>query len=73
MTLFGTKLTTSENDGKKDKTDTKKKPMPFTTWFAQMKSDLEEEFPNFDSSELTKIGMKRYKEYKQVKKTFSVS
>lgn len=66
MTLFGTKVASTDIEGKKEKTDAKKKPVPFMTWYNQIKSDLEEEFPDVDSSELTKIGMKRYREYKEV-------
>lgn len=65
MTLFGTKVVSNEADSKKDKSDSKKKPPPFLTWFNQSKSELEEEFPELDSSELTKIGMSRYKEFKE--------
>ncbi|XP_034234395.1 WD repeat and HMG-box DNA-binding protein 1 [Thrips palmi] len=65
MTLFGTTLSSNQNSGKKDKSDSKKKPVPFVAWFSKVKSELQEEFPDIDSSELTKIGMKRYKEYKE--------
>lgn len=63
MTLFGTKVDSNQS---KDKNDAKKKPVPFVAWFSKIKPDLQEEFPDVDSSELTKIGMKRYKEYKEV-------
>lgn len=72
MTLFGTKLNSNQNDSnKKDKGDSKKKPIPFMTWFSKAKSELQEEFPDVDSSELSKIGLKRYKEYKEVLLLFS--
>lgn len=65
MTLFGTKLASNQSDGKRDKSDSKKKPVPFVAWFSTAKSELQEEFPDLDTDELSKIGMKRYKEYKE--------
>lgn len=64
MTLFATKLKSNQDDGKKDKMKEKMKPPPFMTWFSQNKSELIEEFPDLDSSELTKVGMQRYKDFK---------
>ncbi|KAK3930770.1 WD repeat and HMG-box DNA-binding protein 1 [Frankliniella fusca] len=65
MTLFGTAVPSNSIDVKKSDEVKKKKPAPFMTWFSKIKSELQEEFPDVDPSELTKIGMKRYKEYKE--------
>uniref|UniRef100_A0A1B6DME6 Uncharacterized protein n=1 Tax=Clastoptera arizonana TaxID=38151 RepID=A0A1B6DME6_9HEMI len=47
------------NENKPTKTN------PFMEWFSSQKSNLEEEFPDLDTSELTKIAIKRFKEEKQ--------
>lgn len=65
MTLFGTRVTSNSSDAKKCDSDPKKKPIPFVAWFNKIKSELQEEFPDVDPAEIAKIGMKRYKEYKE--------
>ncbi|XP_046676836.1 WD repeat and HMG-box DNA-binding protein 1-like isoform X1 [Homalodisca vitripennis] len=48
-----TKRTSNENKPKKN---------PFMDWFSSNKESLEEEFPDLDSGELTKVALKRFKE-----------
>ncbi|XP_049775288.1 WD repeat and HMG-box DNA-binding protein 1 isoform X1 [Schistocerca cancellata] len=45
-----------------------KSPLPFVQWFQKERPAMQEEFPDMNSSELTREAMKRYKEVRQKQK-----
>nr|CAD7398248.1 unnamed protein product [Timema poppensis] len=59
-----TELTKSESSPSSKEQEIKKvdNPITFVEWFSQEKTALQEEFPNLGPAELTKQGMKRFKE-----------
>ncbi|CAG2057194.1 unnamed protein product, partial [Timema podura] len=59
-----TELTKSESSPGNKEQEIKKadNPITFVEWFSQEKTALQEEFPNLSPAELTKQGMKRFKE-----------
>lgn len=46
----------------KPKSKTESRKESFVTWYAKYRKDLQEEFPQVNVVELTKIGLARYKE-----------
>jgi len=46
----------------KSKSKTESKKVSFVNWYAKNKKNLQEEFPEMNVTELTKIGLTRYKE-----------
>ncbi|XP_046990325.1 WD repeat and HMG-box DNA-binding protein 1 isoform X3 [Schistocerca americana] len=46
----------------------RKSPLPFVQWFEKERPAMQEEFPDMNSSELTREAMKRYKEVRQKQK-----
>jgi len=46
----------------KSKSKTESKKESFVNWYAKNKKNLQEEFPEINVAELTKIGLTRYKE-----------
>lgn len=46
----------------KSKSKTESKKESFVNWYAKNKKNLQEEFPEMNVAELTKIGLTRYKE-----------